>query len=113
MLCSKAVRKARKVSRDGFRRVVIHWKEKAGSDEHIVLAEEAEIMQQACHKLHVDPGVNPHNGNATSPATSITIEPLGDDIDPRLLKAYGPYWWSTPDLQDNDDPRGAVVFQKS
>lgn len=110
MRYSDAVRKARKLSPNAFRRVVIHWKENLEGTEHIVLAKEAKIMQLACHRLHVDPGINPHTRTAASPATSVTIEPLGDNVDTKWLYATGPFWWSTPDLQDNDNPKGAVVF---
>ena len=31
-------------------------------------------------------------------------------ITTQKLMPGGPYWWTTPDLQDNDDPNGAIVF---
>jgi len=99
----------RTATHDHFR--VIHEVRVNGEDvRNIVLASEAEAMKAACYTLHVDPGVNPHTNNKTAETSEILIEPLGEDVDIKKLRANGPYWWSTPDLQKNGDPKGAVIF---
>lgn len=58
-------------------------------------------MVTATKKLHHKPGINPHNKGETAKIGAILSQPL---------EATGPYWWSTPDLQNNGDPRGAKIW---
>ena len=71
--------------------------------EFIVPVDDVSKFVEATKKLHMNPGVDPHNGNPTTPAHMITVAEL---------RVCGPYWWTTPDLQNNDDPNGARIIQK-
>ena len=70
--------------------------------QHIVLASQLDAIIEASKRLHFEPGVNPANGNQNSRIWRLRVAELN---------AYGPYWWSTPDLGRNGDPDGALIFQ--
>lgn len=69
--------------------------------QHIVAVNQLEKFLLATLELHYNPGHNPHNLNAAAPVQLITTA---------LLKPAGPYWWSTPGLQENYDSDGVVIF---
>ena len=74
--------------------------------DHFVHKDHVDRFVKACIRLHVDPGINPHNGNKTDRAANIAVS--SPDIDC--------YWWSTPDLQNNEDYEngaGVIDFSKS
>jgi hypothetical protein len=67
----------------------------------ILLSDHVGRFAEATVKLHWDPGVNPHNGNQTAVLGAMTVHELWQS---------GPYWHTTPDLQNNNDPAGAIQF---
>lgn len=75
---------------------------------HFVTSNELERLLEATVELHHDPGINPHNQGKTARAVRITGRKIR--MDKRKVHAYGPYWWSTPGLANNDDPRGAKIY---
>ena len=107
-MARKRLKKARP---EDLRVVVIKWKDGGKDRRDIVFAEEAEAMRVANSHLHINPGKNPHNGITANPADRIEIEPVEPGIAIHRLEPNGPYWWSTPDLQNNNDPRGAVILE--
>lgn len=68
---------------------------------HIVLASEVDKFVAACRELHHESAINPHSGLKTARLSRITVG---------RLVLFGPYWWSTPGLRDNGDPKGARVI---
>ena len=84
-----------------LRQVTVYFTD--GRDAHSYLVHQSEVDKfvAACKRLHVAPGVNPHNGMQCAKACKITVAPLC---------AHGPYWWSTPNLRENFDPAGARVI---
>lgn len=86
-----------------LRRVSVYYKGENSPDTQRFLVHELHVDRfvAAVKHLHVHPGVNPANGERCAPVWRITVSPL---------QATGPYWWSTPDLQRNYDPAGAVLF---
>lgn len=83
-----------------MRQVVIHYRNLRPST-YLIHQCEVERFVEASKQLHSDPGLNPHNGNLCAKVWKITVTPV---------RATGPFWWTTPGLQNNDDPRGAHVF---
>jgi hypothetical protein len=83
-----------------IRKVTLHY---IGSYPESYLIPTAEVPRfvDASKRLHWKPGENPHNGDDAARIWRITVATLG---------ARGPYWWTTPDLQNNDDPAGARIF---
>jgi hypothetical protein len=69
---------------------------------HIVPASDVAKLTEATVRLHHTPGVNPGTGNPTRKICMITAEPM--DL-------YGPYWWTTPSLEQNYDGAGARIIQ--
>lgn len=59
-------------------------------------------FKAAMLELHYAPGVNPHNGGATTPVGEIRVY---------TLRTTGPYWHTTPGLTDNGNPAGAVLIE--
>lgn len=85
-----------------LRRVELHWEHDKEPTVHIVSEQELQILIKATVKLHHHPGVNPHIRNArTSQVAKITVQ---------KLEPSGPYWWSTPNLQEDGDPNGATLW---
>lgn len=61
--------------------------------EYHLLYRDVEAFIEATYKLHVSPGINPHNGRVTIPVVKIlayTCKPTK-------------YWWTDPSLSHNDD----------
>lgn len=71
--------------------------------ESVYIIQESDVDKfvAATLELHYNPGKNPHNDVVTSRVKKITKK--------ALVKA-GPYWWSTPGLQDNYDPNGVAIY---
>jgi hypothetical protein len=69
---------------------------------HFVRECDVEKLVQASLKLHYKPGINPYNGVETARLYRILVAPLRID---------GPFWWSTPNLENNEDPSGARIIQ--
>jgi hypothetical protein len=65
---------------------------------YLIPAAEVERFVEASKRLHWRPGRNPHNGVHAALIWQITVAEL---------KLHGPFWWTTPDLQNNGDPAGA------
>lgn len=84
-----------------LRLVRLYWKEGGSSLEHIVAVQELNRFVQASLALNHKPGRNPHINGKTAQVGAITVT---------LLRPYGPYWWTTPDLQNNEDPKGARTY---
>jgi len=85
-----------------LRLVTLYWQNGGANSTHIVPAFEVERLKEATVRLHHTPGVNPANGGETRKVWLITSEPMMFE---------GPYWWSTPDLGQNDDPAGARLLR--
>lgn len=71
------------------------------SNEYIMHKDHVASFVEASVKLHHTPGINPANKEPTSPIWRITSAPLHGHS----------YWWTTPSLEGNDDPTGAVIVQ--
>lgn len=91
---------ARKTLVADIRVVSLHWV--GGSPtNYFVHKDEVAAFVEASRRLHFDPGVNPANGHKTSRIYQIDVEELLFD---------GPYWWTVPSLDGNDDPAGARIL---
>jgi hypothetical protein len=69
---------------------------------YIIHHEEVDTFVAATRKLHFNPGVNPHNGGKTTVVWHIEV---------CAITPTGPFWWTTTDLQNNNDPNGATVYE--
>lgn len=69
---------------------------------HMVPTSEVSAFVEASKRLHHSPGINPHSGGQTAKVWKITS---------RGMRIDGPFWWSTPDLGNNDDPAGARILR--
>lgn len=67
----------------------------------LIPAAEVDRFVDASKRLHWKPGRNPHNGCEASKVYQITVG---------TMEARGPFWWTTPDLQNNGDPAGARII---
>jgi hypothetical protein len=83
-------------------RIVNVYYIKGSQEEYLVHKDEVDRLVEATKKLHHLPGINPHNKGETAKIYRIDVS------EPRL---FGPYWWSTPNLQANEDPSGARIIQ--
>ncbi len=79
-----------RVNAADLRVVSIDWKD-GNSTEHIVIAEQLDVFLEACKRLHFRPGINPHNGVETARMWRLRVAEL---------RAYGPYWWAKPGLDE-------------
>ncbi len=71
------------------------------SNEYIMHKDHVARFVEASVKLHHTPGINPANKVTTAPIWRITSAPL-----------YGSsYWWTTPSLEGNDNPQGAIIVK--
>jgi hypothetical protein len=70
---------------------------------HLLHERDVATFIEAQEKLHVNPGVNPHNLNRTSPMTYLTVEKIDHTRD-------ASYWWCNPKLTDTRDGTGAVLI---
>lgn len=87
----------------GLVKVSLHFSFAEGKHptERIVAFHQLEKFLLAILELHFSPGLNPHNRNEAAEVQCITTA---------TLQPRGPYWWSTPGLQENNDPNGVVIF---
>jgi len=91
-----------------LRQVTVAY-EDGGHADYIVLADEVDRFIEATRRLHVDPGVNPHNGNPARRAVRISLS---------HLTMRGPFWWTSPELRSGaaagahviDADRTDIVF---
>lgn len=83
-----------------MRQVELHYIDRA-PDKYLVHQCEVRKFVEASKRLHFKPGKNPHNGAKCPKIFQITVS---------RLRPTGPFWWTTPDLQNNHDPNGARVF---
>lgn len=84
-----------------IRRVTVHYAEGSPFEQlpsYLIPEREVAKFVEATKRLHFDPGVNPHNRQQTRKIWKITVA---------RLQLMGPFWWTTPNLQENDDPAGA------
>jgi hypothetical protein len=85
-----------------IRQVVLYFIA-TSTQSHLVHKDEVSKFVKAAKELYVSPGINPHNGARCSECWKITVASLGPT---------GPFWWSTPGLQENHDPNGATVYNE-
>jgi len=84
-----------------IQQITIYWEKGGDTATHMVSGNDVQRFVKATLELHYKPGKNPHNGMETTKVVKITA---------RSLRHDGPFWWSTPGLKDNDDPKGAVIW---
>jgi hypothetical protein len=72
------------------------------NEQHVVSEGSVDRFVEATLQLHFKPGVNPHTNVATKPVQYLTVA---------ALQPMGPFWDTTPGLQENDDPRGAMTWE--
>lgn len=79
--------------------------EKEGISDHFIRGRrDIERFLKAILELHFEPGINPHitdRDPKTAEVQLVAIAPFSKN---------GPYWWSTPGLQENYDHNGASVY---
>lgn len=68
---------------------------------YLIPAGDVDKFVVASKRLHWRPGRNPHSKTETSKVWQITV---GE------MKLRGPFWWTVPDLMENDDPAGAHII---
>ena len=85
----------------GLKEITLWWDGDGGRDRYIVTEEHSQRFLQALLCLHFEPGVNPHTKTRAKRLKMVTY---------RDLKPRGPFWWTTPDLQNDDDPNGALIW---
>ena len=90
-----------------LRRVELHWEHGEKPTVHIVSEQELQRLIKATVKLHHHPGVNPHVKDRDAKTAQVA------KIIVQRLVSSGPYWWSTPNLQENGDPNGATLWDWS
>lgn len=71
------------------------------SNEYIMHKDHVARFVEASVKLHHTPGINPANKEPTAPIWRITSAPLHASS----------YWWTTPSLEGNDNPEGALIVK--
>lgn len=82
------------------RKVTLYWVETAPTS-FLVAESDLNTFVEATKRLHWKPGRNPHNNAECSKIWRITVA---------KMKMRGPFWWTVPDLGNNDDPRGARII---
>ncbi len=98
-LC-KLIAILQKATEPAFKNVILTFEGDLRS-EHIIREDELETFLKASIRLHYSPGMNPHNKKRTAVLTSIKIG---------SLVPTGPFWWSTTNLKENYNPRGAKIW---
>lgn len=68
---------------------------------YLIPVTEVDAFVSATKRLHWKPGRNPHNNEEAAKVWKITVAEM---------KMRGPFWWTVPDLQNNDDPAGAHII---
>lgn len=99
-LC-KLIAILQKATEPAFKNVVLIFENNSRS-EYIIREDELETFLKASIKLHYSPGLNPHNKKRTAILTSIKIG---------SLVPTGPFWWSTANLKENNNPGGAKIWE--
>lgn len=87
-----------------IRQVKLYWVVGGGASTYLVLASEIDRFVEATKKLHWLPGINPHvkdRDNSCAKIWRITVAEMA---------FRGPFWWTVPDLKNNNDPRGARII---
>lgn len=82
-------------------RLIILTYEDGLEEDRFVHKNSVDKFVEASMELHYQPGINPHNGGRAGKITRISV--AKPDIS-------GPYWWSTPGLQQNYDPEGVPII---
>jgi hypothetical protein len=82
------------------RKVTLCWV-KSPPTSFLVSESDVATFIEATKRLHWKPGRNPHNGEGCSKVWQITVA---------KMELRGPFWWTVPNLQNNDDPRGARII---
>ncbi len=85
------------------RKVSLHWIEGAPTS-YFVLSAEVSTFVEASKRLHWRHGINPHVKDRDNTCAKLWR------ISAAVLEFQGPFWWTVPDLQKNDDPRGARII---
>lgn len=85
-----------------IRKVVLIF-EDGHFQDYMIHENEVKRFVEACTKLYYDPGINPHTNGATKKLRRIDVA---------AFSFMGPFWWSTPDLLENHNPRGARVLDE-
>lgn len=82
-------------------RVVTCYFKGGHKNDHHMHESQVDTFVKAQVRLHHSPGVNPHNCKKTAELDQISVSTL--DLQARS------YWWTTEDLQNNSDPKGAEI----
>lgn len=77
------------------------WENNSADSVYIVPKCDLQKFVTATLELHSGKCINPHNNGSTSRVVAIYT---GE------LEFSGPYWWSTPGLQENGDPSGSQIW---
>ena len=88
--------------------ITSYWQESDHPSTQVVRASHLGRFVVATLQLHHRPGINPHNGEKCAKLAKLTVRRLWKEAS--KVRASGPYWWSTPGLRWNDDPRGAKIY---
>lgn len=77
---------------------------------YICPKDQADVLVTAQTKLHIDPGINPHNLNPTTRINTIKVE----EFSPDTVAPHG-YWWTCPSLEqpprDGSGDQGAILYK--
>ena len=98
------IRKINPTIAKDLRRVELHWESLGEPAVYVVSEQELQRFIKATVKLHHHPGINPHVKDRDAKTAQVA------KITAQRLKPSGPYWWSTPNLQENYDPNGAILW---
>jgi hypothetical protein len=76
-----------------------------GDSQESVLLRPRDVLPyvQAVLKLHFDPGINPYDGERAAVALDVRVG---------VLRPAGPYWWTSPTLEEND-PHAVRIWDAS
>lgn len=74
--------------------------------EYVVHKHDVDKFVAAAVALHGPNGRNPHQTDPNVKSRRVS------EIRVNPFIKTGPFWWTTPDLQKNDDPAGAAIYQK-
>lgn len=83
-----------------LRKVIVHF-EKGEPSEYMIVKQELNAFIKATIHLHHNPGKNPHSENPVAKLQRIEVSK------PQIS---GPYWWTVPNLQNNNDRKGAHII---
>lgn len=88
--------------------VTNYWQNNSSPSTYVVALSQLRLFKEATLRLHHSPGINPHNKEKTMSLSRMTIRRLCKVREE--VKADGPFWWSTPNLKENYDHSGAMIF---